>query len=340
MLAEAGADTRPRTLLVHHRSGIGDLIWHVPYIRAAAAQSAGGKVSVLARSSCRAAEVLAAETCVDSIHDYDRRPRGGGRGRNEGLLAQWRLAGQLRTQGYQRILIFSSRPRYGAIAWLAGIPQRCGFGFTWGERLLLNHPPYIQPYRGPGNWVYPEASAFAIAQGLVSEAQVPRMSVLDGELQRAAQDLSSFPASRCAFAIGASSPARRWPSERYAELASQLVERGHGVLLLGGPAETTLAAEIFGLLPQAQRPAVLGITEGSIQRSAAMLRHCRLCLGNDTGALNMAPANGVPGLGLFGVSPPLLHDPLLQAISGAGMQGIAVAEVLERALPLLEGPDA
>jgi heptosyltransferase-2 len=52
-----------RTVVVHHRSGIGDLIWHIPYLRAIAATSAGGRVSVIARPSCRAPEVLAAEAC-------------------------------------------------------------------------------------------------------------------------------------------------------------------------------------------------------------------------------------------------------------------------------------
>ena len=66
---------RPRTLVVHHRSGIGDLVWHLPYLRAIAERSAGGKASVMARPSSRAVDVLAAENWVDEVIEYDHRPR-------------------------------------------------------------------------------------------------------------------------------------------------------------------------------------------------------------------------------------------------------------------------
>ena len=65
----------PRTVVVVHRTGIGDLIWHIPYVRAIAAASADGKVSLIVRPSSRAADVLAAESCVAEIIEFDRRPR-------------------------------------------------------------------------------------------------------------------------------------------------------------------------------------------------------------------------------------------------------------------------
>jgi heptosyltransferase-2 len=70
--------------------------------------------------------------------------------------------------------------------------------------------------------------------------------------------------------------------------------------------------------------------QASVQRSAALLRHCQYCVGNDTGVLNMAVANGVPALGLFGATPPLAHDPLLQALAGQGMDAITVDAVVAR----------
>ncbi|GEC95972.1 MAG: hypothetical protein RLZZ220_1466 [Pseudomonadota bacterium] len=329
----------PRTVVVIHRTGIGDLIWHIPYLRAIAAASADGAVSLIARPSCRAADVLAAERCIAEVIEFDRKPRKGeGRsGRHDPLGAQLRFARGLRERGFERIYILSGRIRYAALALLAGIPQRAGFGFSPGERLLLNRPPYIRPHRGTGNWVYPEVSAFCIAHGLVDAPVVPRMAVRPEALAAAAQDLAGVPGPLYAFSIGTSAPRNNWGGERFAVLAQALAERGCSVLLLGGPAERDAAAAIVAAVAPALRARVIAATQPSVQHSAALLRHCQFCVGNDTSALNMAVANGVPTLGLFGASPPLTHDPLMRALQAQGMAAISVEAVLAR-LAELQAP--
>jgi heptosyltransferase II len=329
----------PRTVVVHHRSGIGDLIWHIPYLRAIAAASRDGKVSLIARPSCRAAEVLAAESCIDEIIEFDRRPRASERrrGRHDTFAAQMAFAREVQARQFGRIYIFSGRPRYALLALLAGIPERAGFGFSAAERLFLNVPPYIRRHRGVGNWVYPEATEFCIAHGLIGEAVVPQMEVLSAEMQRAQRDLAGLGSPRYAFAIGTSKPRNDWGGENFAALAARLAERGCGVVLLGGPAERDVAEAIIAAMPARWREWVMVATQASIQRSAALLRHCDYCVGNDTGALNMALANGVPTLGLFGASPPLTHDPRLQALSAKGMEAISPAAVMAR-LAALSAP--
>ena len=95
-----------------------------------------------------------------------------------------------------------------------------------------------------------------------------------------------------------------------------------------------MAAEIASAVPAVLRSGLLVSAQPSVQRSAALLRQCQFCLGNDTGVLNMAVANGVPSLGLFGATPPLAHDPLLHALVGEGMAAIAVDQVLRRLVEL------
>ena len=337
----SGADRPglPRTAIVHHRTGIGDLIWHIPYIRAIAARSAGGRVTVIARPSCRASDLLAGEPSVERVLEFEvgARNRGGRKGRHVGMRGQLGFVRMLRAGHFERICIFSSRVRYGILAWLAGIPVRCGFGFSTVERLFLNCPPYIRPHRGEGNWVYPEATAFAVAHGFVEGPMVPRMSVPDEMVREMERKFEALPRPRYAFAIGASDASRSWGAERFATLASALTGEGCGVLLVGGPAEQALAQQIATQVPAARRHAVQVLTQSSVLSTAAALRVCDFCLGNDTGALNMGVANGLPGLGLFGVSPPLLHDPNLRAITGNGMPDISVGAVLER-LQTLEAP--
>lgn len=322
----------PRTAVVHHRTGIGDLIWHIPYIRAIAATSFGGRVTVIARPSCRAPDLLGGESSVGQVIEFElgARSRGESTGRHAGLRGQAEFVRTLRAQAFDRIYIFSGRMRYAILAWLAGIPQRAGFGFTAAERLFLNHPPYIRRHSGEGNWVYPEATAFAVAHGFVQGPLVPRMAVPDALSQRLEIELEALPRPRYAFAIGASDAKRNWGAERFGALAYALTASGCGVLLLGGPAEHELAQAIILRVPEQLRGCVQALTQGSVLVTAAALRACDFCLGNDTGALNLGVANGLVGLGLFGVSPPLRHDPNLHAICGAGMPAITVEAVLAR----------
>ena len=322
----------PRTVVVHHRSGIGDLIWHIPYFRAVAAGSEGGKVSVIARPSCRAADILSAEPTIEEVIEYDRRPRPSEsrRGQHDALLAQLGFVADLRRRKFERAVIFSGRMRYGILAMLAGISQRAGFGFSAGQRLFLNQPPFIEPHEGPGSWVYPEATAFAIAQGFVRTPLVPRLHVPAELAAEMATSLAPIPRPRFALAIGASEASKRWPNAHFAELTRRLTAAGAGVVLLGGPAESAAAQAIVDGLPAEQRERVLCQTRNSVLRSAAVLRDCDFCIGNDTGILNVSAAVECPCLGLFGATRPLLHDPLLHALEGSSMAAIGVGDVLDR----------
>ncbi len=322
----------PRTVVVHHRSGIGDLVWHIPYFRAVAATSHGGRVSVIARPSCCATDLLSAEPCVDTVIEYDRRPRPSEHreGRHDSLKSQFEFVRELRGYGFERAVIFSGRMRYGVLAWLAGIRRRSGFGFSVGERLFLNVPPFIQRYRGVGSWVYPEATEFAIAHGFVDAPQLPRLHVPNALAEDVGAALAALPRPLYGLAIGASDPRKRWPIAHFAELARDLRERGNGVLLIGGPGDAEDAESILRALPADLRHGTSALHQRSVLRSAAALTHCHFCVGNDTGILNVSAAVECASLGLFGATRPLTHDPQIHAVEGDGMESIPADRVLAR----------
>jgi heptosyltransferase-2 len=318
-----------KTLVVHHRSGIGDLVWHLPYIRAIAAGSTDGKVTVMARPSCMAQDILSGEPCVERVIDYDRRPRNKSRkGRHDSLRGQIEICLQLRREKFDRIVIFSGRTRYAALAWLAGIPARHGFGFSFTQRLFLNRPPYIRRFDGEGSWVYPEASDFAIAQGFVNMPVVPKISIPAALLNDLSLELAHLRRPRIAFAIGTSLPEKDWGHKKFAALATALVEHGASVLLLGGPGEKATSEKILSSLSPAHRTHVHAMCQSSVLRSAAALKTCDFCVGNDTGILNVAVAGDVPSLGLFGNTLPLSHDPLMHGVAGRNMDDISLATVV------------
>ena len=97
---------------------------------------------------------------------------------------------------------------------------------------------------------------------------------------------------------------KRWPTERYAELASRLVsERGASVLVTWGPGEEQLARRAAGgAVRMAPR-----LTH--LQQLTALLSRADLFVGSDTGPMHMASALNVPVVALFGPKDPVQTGP-------------------------------
>ncbi len=100
------------------------------------------------------------------------------------------------------------------------------------------------------------------------------------------------------------STARRWPAAHFAALIATLVrERDADILLLGGPDEEDLAAEVRENVPADERARVYNIAgRTSIAGTAALLQRCALFIGNDSGPMHLATAARIPVLGIFGLS--------------------------------------
>ena len=106
---------------------------------------------------------------------------------------------------------------------------------------------------------------------------------------------------------GAAQASRRWPPQRWAQVAAALAADGHDVRVTGGPGELDLAGRVAsgaGLGPQAVlagRTDLLGLS--------ALVASARLLVGPDTGVAHLATAFGTPSVVLFGPTSPLLWGP-------------------------------
>ncbi|MDB5479362.1 MAG: glycosyl transferase family 9 [Caulobacteraceae bacterium] len=104
-------------------------------------------------------------------------------------------------------------------------------------------------------------------------------------------------------------PAKRWPADRYADLARRLRDLGYAVQLVGGPAETALAGDIAAAAPGSVNLA--GRTD--FAGVAALGARAALAVGNDTGPMHLIAAAGAPSICLFSAD----SDPALCAPRGA-----------------------
>lgn len=102
---------------------------------------------------------------------------------------------------------------------------------------------------------------------------------------------------------------RRWPVERFAQVAQALAGELDGwVVLVGAPAEKAYVASLREAIGRKARVADLsGAT--SLPELAALFAGARLLVSNDTGPLHLACAVGAPTVSIFGPEHPGLFGP-------------------------------
>ncbi len=114
-----------------------------------------------------------------------------------------------------------------------------------------------------------------------------------------------------ALGPGAHGVGKRWPGERYAELALRLTGPGNDlagakIAVLGSADERAQAAPVLAALPD-RTIDLIGRTDP--RRAGAWLARADLYVGNDSGLTHLAAASGAPTLALFGPGLPTRYRP-------------------------------
>jgi ADP-heptose:LPS heptosyltransferase len=95
-----------------------------------------------------------------------------------------------------------------------------------------------------------------------------------------------------ALGVGASAPCRVWPLENFEAFASWLIDRYCArILVVGGAHERPMGQR---LRQHVGEDVISCCGETTLRETAAVLKHCHLFVGNDTGVMHIAAAQGVP----------------------------------------------
>lgn len=173
------------------------------------------------------------------------------------------------------------------------------------------------------------------------ERQAEQLQVAGIEtVSDAMADLSGLDAPVVRFAVpdkfallvvggAAHRPEKRWPIERYAELAKRLLGCDLTPVLIGGPAETEAMDLITADCPQALN--LCGQT--SLLEIAGLARLARLSVGNDSGPMHLIVGLGCPSVVLYShASDPRLcgqRGPKVSYIRKPDLADVGVDEVME-----------
>jgi heptosyltransferase-2 len=301
--------------------GIGDMIWHLPHIRAIAAH-VGGPVTLITKPRSAADQIFSAENTIHDVFWLDRNPDGR-RGQHDGGLGYLRMLSDLRARRFDAIYILHHSRTIALATMLAGIPARYGYGYGM-QRWFLNRLPYL-PHETLRRHPFEQAMEWLHAAGIPMPEGEPVLPVAAAAMDTVRSRLVSGTAG-VAIGLGSSEPYKQWGAARFAALARALAARGHRhLILVGGEAEAGLAAEILSAAPECGLLTAIGWNLAEI---AALFRLSDFYVGNDTGVMNMAAAVGIRTYCLFGAVPPFHHSSRIVAITPPG--GVAKIDGMAR----------
>lgn len=112
---------------------------------------------------------------------------------------------------------------------------------------------------------------------------------------------------------------KRWGLEHFASLADRLIEQYKvDVLLLWGPNERGDALRIAELMKR--QPLIAPAT--TLVELGALLSLCSFMISTDSGPMHLAAAVGIPTLGIFGPTNPLLQGPFNESSAFVRREGL------------------
>ena len=282
-----------KKILVRATNWVGDAVMSLPALRALRERFPHARITILAKPWV--ADLYRREPFCDQLIPYTAHD----------LRSKWRAARQLRRMGFDCAILFQNAFEAAAVAFLAGIPERIGYARDGRTPLLTRSIPVPRPGEIPLH------ERFYYLELLF------RAGILENRRSNDLIRLEGAPAAReagtkrvLAFGMGenvigvspgaAFGSAKRWLPERFAEAANLIArELGATVAVFGSKEERELCASVTAAI---EAPARNFAGETSLAEFIEMAAACRVYLTNDSGAMHIASALGVPTVTVFGAT--------------------------------------
>ena len=288
-------------IMIRATNWVGDAIMALPAIRAVRARFPQAEIAIVARPYV--ADTYRHQKVADRLIPYDVR------GEHAGISGRERLAAELRAQKFDVALLLQNAFDAAWLAWRAGFPERIGYARHGRSVLLTKAVPVPQPGEIPAHekFYYLELlRRVGWLKDLPDDAFIPLnvSAEAGGRAADTLRDAGVRPgALRVAIGAGASyGSAKCWPPSRFAEVADRLrSESDADVILFGTAAESAVSKAIIA---EMRRPPIDLTGQTAIADLPALLSQCHVFLGNDSGAMHVAAAVGLPVVAIFGPTDP------------------------------------
>ena len=265
----------------------------LPALRALRERFPAAKISILAKPWV--ADLYGREPFCDEMIPYTAR----------GIAAAWRAARELKPRGFDCAILLQNAFEAAAVAFLAGIPERIGYARDGRSALLTRSVPVPCPGEIPPHerFYYLELLRRA---GILDALPASDTIRLEGAAKAREAGAARYRVMGWEQPVIGVSPgaaygsAKRWLPERFAEGASRLAaELGAAVAIFGSREERELCASVAAGV---QAPVKNFAGETTLAEFIYLAAACRVYLTNDSGAMHIASALGVPTVAVFGAT--------------------------------------
>jgi len=279
----------------------------LPALRAVRGRFPEASIAIVARPYV--ADIYRDQGICDQLVPYDPK------GVHAGFSGRERLASELRRQTFDVALLMQNAFDAAWLAWRAKIPERIGYACDGRSFLLTKAIPVPKRGENPAHekFYYLELLRRAGWLDSVQDESLIDLRVSEEKRRSANEFLRKFgvrPGTlRIAIGAGASyGSAKCWPPSRFAEVANRLQSAADAqVILFGTATEASVSAAISA---EMRRPAVDLTGKTAIADLPALLSQCHLFIGNDSGAMHVAAAVGLPVVAVFGPTDPFGTAPV------------------------------
>ena len=229
---------------------------------------------------------------------------------------KWRIARDLRRHQFDCAILLQNAFEAALLAWLARIPVRIGYnrdgrGFLLTRAVPVPEPGSIPPHQ---SFYYLELLRRAGFLDCLPAQDEPIR--LEGAEEAAGAGRASLAAAGFEGPVIGVSPgaafggAKRWLPERFADSAIALSRLLHaGVAVFGSGTERALCEAVAGRIRAANVPVRNFAGETALRDFIQMAAACRVYLTNDSGAMHIASALGVPTVAVFGATDHIATGP-------------------------------
>jgi heptosyltransferase II len=282
-----------QNILVRATNWVGDAVMSLPALRALRQRFPNARISILAKPWV--ADLYRREPLCNELIAYTAKT----------VSEKWSAARQLRSYKFDTAILLQNAFEAAAIAYVAGIPERIGYardgrGFLLTRAISVPKPGEIPRHE---SFYYLELLRRA---GLIDGMPANDAIRLEGAPIARAAGLDRFRSLGLGDVVIGVSPgaaygtAKRWLPERFAESASRVAnELGAAVAIFGSKNERGLCATVTASIAA---PVKNLAGETTLAEFIDLAAACRVYLTNDSGAMHIASALGVPTIAVFGAT--------------------------------------
>lgn len=282
---------RPRVLITR-LSAIGDCLLTLPMLCAVRREFPQARIAWLTQAST--APLLNDHPCLDEVMQINRRWM-------RSPTEAWRITQQLREFAADVVLDPQGLLKSTLPGWLSGAAIRCGFAPPLGRE--LTHWFNNRICRPRSEHIVDQHLELLATIGITTtrvEFRLPQFEVAAEFAQQILRDVNLHQGF-CLLNPAAGWESRRWPPERFGQVARELGQWGLPSLVVWGSEYERLWAETV-VANSAGAARLAPATH--LCTLAELTRRATFCLSGDTGPLHLAVALGVPCVGVFGGTDP------------------------------------